>query len=137
MIGVGLDGGNCKKLRDFTDGSSNSFLVAERVGGTDIYRKNKIDAALAPYGVANGGGWGDFLNGENWLGGALYDGTPGGGPCGINCSNLRGSGYYSFHVGGAQFLMADGSARFISENIAAYTLASLITIAKGEVIGEF
>jgi hypothetical protein len=33
--------------------------------------------------------------------------------------------------------LADGSARFISENVSAYTLASLITRAGGEIMGEF
>jgi prepilin-type N-terminal cleavage/methylation domain-containing protein len=138
LRGVGLDGGVCHKFRDFRDGSSNSFLVGERVGGTNIYRNGKIDPAAAPFGVANGGGWGDFLNGEHWIDGALYDGTFGsGGPCAINCTNLRSAGYYSFHVGGAQFLMGDGAVRFISENVDAHTFASLITIKKGEVVGEF
>jgi prepilin-type N-terminal cleavage/methylation domain-containing protein len=137
LRGVGIDGGKCHKFKDISDGSSNTFLVGERVGGTDIFRKNQVDPALAPFGVANGGGWGDFLNGEHWLGGALYDGTPGGGPCAINCSNLRGSGFYSFHSGGAFFLMGDGAIRFVSANLAAHTMASLITIQKGEIVGEF
>jgi hypothetical protein len=34
-------------------------------------------------------------------------------------------------------MVIDGSARFISENVSAYILASLITKAGGEVIGEF
>lgn len=127
------------RMRDLIDGSSNTILIGERVGGTNIYKKNKIDpATTAAVGVANGGGWGDFLNGENWVGGSLYDGTiGGGGPCAINCSNARGSGFYSFHVGGAHFLLADGSVRFISANVDAYTLASLITRGKGEIVGEF
>ena len=45
--------------------------------------------------------------------------------------------YTSTHVGGAQFTLADGSARFISENIDLGILKSLGTRAGGEVIGEF
>ncbi len=45
--------------------------------------------------------------------------------------------YTSFHTGGAHFLLADGSCRFLSENIDLNTLKSLGTRAKGEVIGEF
>jgi prepilin-type N-terminal cleavage/methylation domain-containing protein len=45
--------------------------------------------------------------------------------------------FISAHTGGAQFLLADGSARFISENISMDTLQGLGTRAKGEIIGEF
>ncbi|MBI5760314.1 MAG: DUF1559 domain-containing protein, partial [Planctomycetales bacterium] len=51
--------------------------------------------------------------------------------------NARGRGFYSFHVGGAHFLMADGAVRFVSENIEQFTFAGLITRRKGEVIGDF
>jgi prepilin-type N-terminal cleavage/methylation domain-containing protein/prepilin-type processing-associated H-X9-DG protein len=126
------------QMRDIRDGTSNTILLGERVGGTNIYKLRTIDPTYtAAAGGANGGGWGDFLNGEHWMKGSLQDGTIGGGPCAINCSNLRGEGYYSFHDGGAHFLMADGAVRFISANIAAYTFAGLITRDNGEVIGEF
>src|SRR5690606_9461514 len=123
--------------------TSNTLLVGERVGGSSIFRKRQIHSGdTAALGPTNGGGWGDILNGEHWFGGALYDGTPSpfapdGGPCAVNCTNARGAGLYSFHSGGAQVLMADAAVRFLSENIAAHTLASLVTRARGEVIGEF
>jgi prepilin-type N-terminal cleavage/methylation domain-containing protein/prepilin-type processing-associated H-X9-DG protein len=47
---------------------------------------------------------------------------------------------YSFssrHVGGGHFAMADGSARFVSENINQQTYRGLATISGGEVPGEF
>lgn len=133
-------GGGISRLSGVTDGSSNTFLLGERVGGTTIYNARLQDQGL-PASVAgqNGGGWGDFLNGEHWLQGALYDGTlnPNGGPCPINCTNARGYGFFAFHTGGAHFLMGDGSVRFVSANVAAYTMAALITRAKGEIVGEF
>lgn len=46
-------------------------------------------------------------------------------------------GVGSQHVGGCHAIMGDGSVRFISENILAATVNSLVTIAGGEVIGEF
>ncbi len=129
------------RISDVTDGSSNTFLVAERAGGAKIYLKGGLVAGSPwnQFGPSNGGGWGDLLNGENWLEGSLYDGTlgPGGGPCGINCTNMRGGTWYSFHVGGCQFLMCDGSVRFVSDNINAFVHASLITRQKGEVFGDF
>lgn len=132
--------GGVSRISNVTDGSSNTFLLGERVGGTIIYNAKRQDQGLPPAVAGqNGGGWGDFLNGEHWLGGALYDGTlnPGGGPCPINCTNARGYGFYSFHDGGAHFLMGDGAVRFVSANIAAYTMAGLITKSKGEIPGEF
>lgn len=137
-VGLLGSGNNITRFRDITDGTSNTILLAERVGGSNIYRRMTIDATLtAAAGPAQGGGWGDFLNGEQWPEGSLQDGTPGGGPCIINCNNLRSSGFMSFHQGGAQFAMVDGAVRFISENVAARTFAGLITRAKGEVPGEF
>ncbi len=37
----------------------------------------------------------------------------------MNCTN--DSEMYSFHIGGVQTVLADGSVRFISENISAAT----------------
>lgn len=41
------------------------------------------------------------------------------------------------HLGGMNVLMADGSVRFVSENINASILEALVTIAGGEAIGDF
>ncbi len=136
----GLFGLANNKMRQIIDGTSSTILLGERAGGSIIYRKRKQDSALtSAVGFLNGGGWGDLLNGEHWLAGSLYDGNPGadGGPCGINCTNLRSLGFYSFHPGGAHFVMADGHVQFLSENLNQFILAALITRAKGEVVGEF
>ena len=126
------------RFSSITDGSSNTFLVGERTGGGVIYAKTTpVSGPQFPLPDYNGGGWGDFMNGENWVKGSTYDGLNGGGPCAINCSNVEGWGYHSFHSGGCHFVMCDGSVRFVSANIAAFTLASLITSAKGEVVGDY
>lgn len=46
-------------------------------------------------------------------------------------------GFSSYHPGGANFALADGAVRFLSENIDSGTLDDLTTRAGGEVIGEF
>ncbi|MEZ5941262.1 MAG: DUF1559 domain-containing protein [Planctomycetaceae bacterium] len=56
---------------------------------------------------------------------------------GMGGSNSCKRAFGSFHVGGIQFLMADGAVRFISENIDLGTLGGLGTIQNGEIIGEF
>ncbi|QDV17623.1 putative major pilin subunit [Gimesia panareensis] len=45
--------------------------------------------------------------------------------------------YTSYHVGGAHFMMADGSVHFISQNIDLGLFKGLGTRAKGEVLGEW
>ncbi|MDB5390271.1 MAG: xcpT 9, partial [Planctomycetaceae bacterium] len=45
--------------------------------------------------------------------------------------------YYSFHVGGANFLFGDGSVRFISSFVDGPTYQALGTIAGGEVTGNY
>ena len=79
------------------------------------------------------------MNGEHWLGGTLYSGLPfpmQQGPCGINCTNLRGYGFHAFHPGGCHFLMADASVQFVSETADALAVAGRITREKGEVMPE-
>ncbi len=124
-------------IAQILDGTANTMLIGERVGGPDIYQKGVAIPRTFMGGMlhgANGGGWGNFLNGEHWLQGSLYDGTQGtnGGPCPINCSSLRGDGYYSFHPGGINVLLADGATRFISETVESFVFASMITRRKGE-----
>lgn len=115
------------------DGTSNTFLLGEKTGGNVIYYKLVAQTTLPqPLRDTNGGAWGDILLGEHWIAGSLYDGTGSGGPCPINCTNLRGRGFHSFHVGGAQFLMADGAVKFVGQNVAAQVFAAAITRKKGE-----
>jgi prepilin-type processing-associated H-X9-DG protein len=52
----------------------------------------------------------------------------------INCTNLSETGLYSFHTGGVNVAMGDGSVRFLSASIAATTFAYLVTRDGGEVV---
>ena len=61
--------------------------------------------------------------------------APCNGPAFINVNNS--SEIYAFHVGGAQFLLADGSVRFISENISTAVFIALSTRECGEIVGDF
>jgi prepilin-type N-terminal cleavage/methylation domain-containing protein/prepilin-type processing-associated H-X9-DG protein len=117
------------------DGTSNTIMVGERVGGDILYMGRSVaPAAYDPLKSVNGGGWGDILNGDHWLQGSLFDGIagPDGGPCGINCTNIRGDGFYSFHPSGANFLLADGSVHFLSATVKQLILAAGITMDRGE-----
>ncbi|MBL8811664.1 MAG: DUF1559 domain-containing protein [Planctomycetaceae bacterium] len=137
LVMAGING-STSRMRDLTDGTSNTLMIGERTGGVKLYYKNTAATNLpAVLGQTNGGSWADALAFEHWLQGSLYDGTGlSGGPA-CMATNIRGNGFHSFHTGGCQFAMCDGSVRFISENISQTTFASLITRKKGEIVGEF
>jgi prepilin-type N-terminal cleavage/methylation domain-containing protein/prepilin-type processing-associated H-X9-DG protein len=120
------------QISQITDGTTNSILLGEYAGRDQLWRGRQLQDGSA----GGGGGWGDFLNGECWINGSLFDGTGSTGPCIINCTNRRCAGYYSFHTGGVNMLMADGSGRFIKETIDNKTLCYLVTKAGGEVIQD-
>jgi len=128
-----------------TDGTSNTFITGERTGGNEVYN-GRLPADLTgfPFTKAqivgsNGGGWGDSLNGDNEFEGALYSGlgpTLAHGPCAINCTNYREFGFHSFHPGGAQFTMADGSVQFVSATVSVNSFAGRFTRDGGETITD-
>jgi prepilin-type N-terminal cleavage/methylation domain-containing protein/prepilin-type processing-associated H-X9-DG protein len=124
------------KIGAITDGTSNTFLMGERTGGNRIYSGIIAINAPAAVGETNGGGWGDPLVGEHWLAGAIRGAIAfpiAEGGCAINCTNIRGQGFHSFHTGGAMFVMADGSVQFNSASVEPFTFAARITRTKGEV----
>ena len=133
-----VSGGRIKGIRNITDGTTNTLMLAEIAGRNSTYRNGrKIYDWSDPANTNAGGGWGDPVNGENWFAGSLYDGTGTEGPCVINCTNESGRGAYSFHTGGIHVPLADGSVRFISENINQVTFVLLTVPDDGKVMGDF
>jgi prepilin-type N-terminal cleavage/methylation domain-containing protein/prepilin-type processing-associated H-X9-DG protein len=117
-----------------TDGTSNTILVAEQAGRPTIYGRNRQMFTTPP--MTEGAGWGDPFNGENWLSGTTFDGNPAApqGPCIINCNNMTGRSLYSFHTGGLNVALGDGSVRFLAESVPTRLVAFLITAQRGEVL---
>ncbi|MFO1095353.1 MAG: H-X9-DG-CTERM domain-containing protein [Planctomycetaceae bacterium] len=66
-----------------------------------------------------------------WCKGATTDGTALG-TCAVNCTNDHE--VYSFHSGGANVALADGSVHFLSASIDIRVFAALVTRAGGEVV---
>jgi len=155
-----------RKFGSITDGTSNTVLCIEDAGrahptagrlGSLSSRPSPNGEGPAWSGGASGGrrmyAWADPDAGANGLSGpsnALspasraarpnnYN-TPQGGPpeclwvnnnCGPNDEP------FSWHTGGVQAAMGDGSVRFISENIDVMTLKWLAGAADGQIIGDF
>lgn len=119
------------RMADITDGTSNTILLGE-------------SSSSQGWSSAMKTGWGGI---QPWTWGMYWYATtqrltldskhityP------INYKGNFGTGntpFTSYHTGGAHFLLADGSGRFVSENIDLNTLKALGTRAKNEVIGEF
>ncbi len=105
-------------IRDFTDGTSNTLMVGER--------KTKADQ-----------GWWSTWSGVVPEGEESFQRVMGSVDHVPNHPSSHFDDFSSFHVGGSQFLMADGHVRFVSENIDSGLYQALGTIQGNEVIGDF
>ena len=124
-------------LAAILDGTSNSIMVGECAGREDVWRrrnKTPVNFTSTPKVRARGGAWATTDNayeiGQRKAWDAAFGPIPG--PVAINNSNEWGHCFYSFHPGGANFLFADGSVRFLGESTNLKILANLVTRAGSE-----
>ncbi len=115
--------GNSKvKIRDFTDGTSNTFLSGEREGT-----------------ILKGGIWAGhwMFSTTSWnaqpIVGLATAAIPINSTDPLNVAQAFGS----LHVGGAHFVFADGRVRFLSENIDTGTYVDLSIHNDGNPLGEY
>jgi prepilin-type N-terminal cleavage/methylation domain-containing protein/prepilin-type processing-associated H-X9-DG protein len=113
------------RFEQITDGTSNTLMFVEMAGRPDKYLgRTNTGTSLPAYSAwvsdnaANLSGW-------------TPDGTARG-RCMVNCSNNVSP--YSFHSGGVNVCLCDGSVRFIRDTIEAETFAALCTMAGGEIV---
>jgi prepilin-type N-terminal cleavage/methylation domain-containing protein/prepilin-type processing-associated H-X9-DG protein len=116
-----------KRLRDITDGASNTILLVEDAGRPRLWQAGKA----GPADALVGGPWNSF-KGPIILQGSTFDGAVKPGPCALNCTN--DAEVYAFHTGGANAALADGSVRFLHLGMDIQIMARLITRAGGEVV---
>ncbi|MCA8988489.1 MAG: DUF1559 domain-containing protein [Planctomycetaceae bacterium] len=145
------------KIRDITDGTSNTLLVGERVWDLNIPSGGKAGCDAAVWAGANGsagtgtGGY-EFNSTSNESKGSGILAVTGAGINNISVfgtsqvtENICAMTYSSLHKGGAQFVLCDGSVRFLSENIdlnftnntVDSTFERLAQRNDGQVVGEF
>ncbi|WP_417384047.1 DUF1559 domain-containing protein [Gimesia sp.] len=132
------------KIRDITDGPSNTIVVGERshqhqfVGAASVIQADTTWYAAVPNVTRPAGmsmasmteGPASLILGHVGQGGMMQMHHP------PNTTNHIAN-FSSKHEGGAHFLLGDGAVRFLSENMNYDTFRHLGTINDGNVIGEF
>ena len=109
-------------IADIKDGTSNTFLAGEvrdwQVGVTGCWNHAYWTGTWAVASTV----WG--------VNAPPQDGS-------VWSYNNQGCGFSSYHEGGAQFVLCDGSVRFISENIDFFTFNAVGSANGKEVVGDF
>jgi len=106
------------KFVEITDGLSNTMLVGECIGAFCITQNLASQS------------WGTTAHPINYM----NDTFPTNLPTQANPRWDESIGFRSFHPGGANFLLCDGSVRFISEGIDMVTYRALASRANGELM---
>lgn len=116
---------------DVTDGLSKTLLLVESVGGPVIYGPSgRVYSRIPQIWYATDGAWmGRALSGMSPTSFGITFKIP---FCGVNCTNMYDYGPYSFHPGGANVLLADGTATFLGESTDLRILCALYSYADGQ-----
>lgn len=137
------------KMRDITDGTANTVAIWEIAAGRDGNDMRGVWALGRPAVALTGGCDQGDCQGIN---GCPTDGCAPDDVRYIQNLRIRDSnprilagwggadsqhGPKSYHTGGCQGLMADGSTRFFSQNLSLRVYEDISTSQGGEVIGEF
>ncbi len=117
------------RMRDITDGTSNSLMLGE-----SSFSQNALSSWFWFNGVLATAAFPINRRAEcaGGIGRSLVAGWE---ACWNDWPNQQG--FSSLHVGGSQFALCDASVHFISQNIDLATYRNLATIQGGEVVAEF
>ncbi len=119
------------RFSEIRDGATNTIMVGEKINPRDtddLGWMSGTSATLRNTGVSINQGW-DVVNYFQRQSAVV---TPT-----IAPDDMSTSGFSSQHVGGAQFALADGSVRFISENIDTKVFSFLGNREDLELTGDF
>jgi prepilin-type processing-associated H-X9-DG protein len=130
------------RMASIIDGTSNTLIVSECAGRPAGYNGKRqiflspvnglpVDGVIEPVSAA-GGAWADPFTYARLAGAQGRENGRRGGTCMVNCTS--DDEIYSFHTGGANGLFADGSVRFLKDNLSVRIVAGLVTRAGGEII---
>lgn len=130
-------GDSSVRFADVTDGLSNTIMIGESYN--DTYAKDGQEMDYWQIGSPQTGSWT-----KGGAGGTEYsEGVGSTGPK-LNSRldpNVHGvlmeMSFGSYHIGGAHFLLGDGSVRFISENVDLATYQGLGSRGAKETLGDF
>jgi prepilin-type N-terminal cleavage/methylation domain-containing protein/prepilin-type processing-associated H-X9-DG protein len=112
--------------RNVRDGTSSTLMIGE-----DLYVAERPGAGRFGLGYA----WAHSVEACAIAAFPLNARRPDGSP--YAPGDWQGqNGFHSYHPGGAQFALADGSVRFVSDTIALGVLRSLATLQGREAVGE-
>ncbi|MCG6158588.1 DUF1559 domain-containing protein [Rubinisphaera margarita] len=146
---TGLFGMNSRtRFRDITDGTSSTLAIGERadrlrngVRGFDASAGQQINGTLNSDAACLFCTRGTRENSSFGIRDVFGSGaTSINGPPSVDVGfvhSLSARGFSSSHDGGAQFVLADGSVRFLSENLDQNTYLNLLQMQDNNTIGEF
>lgn len=138
-----FNGRTSRSIGAITDGTSNTIGIAEDAGRVDVagggFMEIKDDLPMADGTVAlrRSWAWADPENSFNVDRLVNNNASPRGGPATAPWSvvnNGPNEETFSFHTGGANVVMCDGSVHFLSDTIDAVNFIGLMTARGGEVV---
>jgi prepilin-type N-terminal cleavage/methylation domain-containing protein/prepilin-type processing-associated H-X9-DG protein len=118
------------KMKDITDGTSTSIMMAEDAGRPELWRLGK----KAPGGGLFGAGcWADYIQYINIDG---TNPTTGNSPGSKAVNGTNAWEVYAFHPGGAHVQFADGHVSLLQEQLDIRVFCRLVTCSAGETVQE-
>jgi len=118
------------RIANVTDGLSNTLAFGENSAWRQGYIRGGEPHPTFPNnaaGFGHLGAWVRLVPVPTDNSGA----TLRGGPCLINCTNYAGVNLFSFHAGGTNIALADGSVRFLSETTSMDAVYRLMAVSDG------